>query len=513
LNDEDLTNEDDVFEHARKTLGYGEGKYAIQKAEGLNESEKKLANLAEGSFLSLWSYPNLFIDKGDGKELCDLLVIFGDHVLIFSDKSIDYPDNADENIAWKRWYKRAVRKSANQIYGAERWLREHPDRIFLDPNCEQKLPLPLPNPDKMIIHRIAVAHGAKEACKTKFGGTGSLILNTNVTDDSELFSIGTIDPQKGFIHVFDDVNLDIVLQHLDTTIDLINYLTKKEALINRLRLLVATSEEDLLAYYLTNINESEEHDFVIDEDTNILMVDESWWEDFKTHPRKLAQEQDNQISYTWDRLIEAFIKHLMDDTQYYTNTPGVIQSEKTFRLMAEESRFRRRLLSSIFYRLINKTPSTEMGATVIPGAKPNQYYVFLLVPRGQSETEEQYRQIRYGFLEAYCLVTKLIHPDALDIVGIATESGVPEVLSEDSMYFDAREWTPELEEEAKGLQEEYNILKEINTFQAKMSEYPQAQKNNSKTSLPPRIPMKGRDRNKPCPCGSGKKIKKCCGKK
>ena len=125
MNDDNLNNEDDVFEHSRKTLHYGEGKYAIQKADGLNESEKKLANLAEGSFLSLWSYPNLFIDKGDGKELCDLLVIFGNHVLIFSDKSIDYQDIANENVAWKRWYKKAVRKSADQIYGAERWLREH----------------------------------------------------------------------------------------------------------------------------------------------------------------------------------------------------------------------------------------------------------------------------------------------------------------------------------------------------------------------------------------------------
>jgi hypothetical protein len=25
------------------------------------------------------------------------------------------------------------------------------------------------------------------------------------------------------------------------------------------------------------------------------------------------------------------------------------------------------------------------------------------------------------------------------------------------------------------------------------------------------LAMKGRERNKPCPCGSGKKLKRCCG--
>jgi hypothetical protein len=35
------------------------------------------------------------------------------------------------------------------------------------------------------------------------------------------------------------------------------------------------------------------------------------------------------------------------------------------------------------------------------------------------------------------------------IVGIATEAGDSELRSEDIAYFDAREWTPKLEEEAR----------------------------------------------------------------
>jgi hypothetical protein len=66
---------------------------AIIRSQGATPSERYLAKIADRSFLNLWSYPNTFIDKrsggkGDGKELCDLLVVSGDHVLIFSDKTV-----------------------------------------------------------------------------------------------------------------------------------------------------------------------------------------------------------------------------------------------------------------------------------------------------------------------------------------------------------------------------------------------------------------------------------------
>jgi hypothetical protein len=60
----------------------------IVRGSGTTPSERYLAKLAAKTFLSLRSYPNLFIDKkegnkGTGKELCDLLVICGDDIIIF----------------------------------------------------------------------------------------------------------------------------------------------------------------------------------------------------------------------------------------------------------------------------------------------------------------------------------------------------------------------------------------------------------------------------------------------
>ena len=76
----------------------------------------------------------------------------GDHVLIFSDKTIAWQGNKDARLAWKRWAKRAIAKSVDQIRGAERWIAQYPDRIFIDRKCTQKLPIALPPPESRKVH-------------------------------------------------------------------------------------------------------------------------------------------------------------------------------------------------------------------------------------------------------------------------------------------------------------------------------------------------------------------------
>lgn len=60
----------------------------IEKSFGQTSSERYLATICEKTFLSLWSYPNLY--REPGKELCDLLVVFDRHLIIFSDKDIAF---------------------------------------------------------------------------------------------------------------------------------------------------------------------------------------------------------------------------------------------------------------------------------------------------------------------------------------------------------------------------------------------------------------------------------------
>jgi len=102
---------------------------AFDHPNGVNASERYLKQLGDRTFLSLWSHANVHRDQGGGKEVADLLVVFGNHVLIFSDKECAFPDTGDLDRDWARWYRRAIRNSAKQIWGAEQWIKAHPGRL------------------------------------------------------------------------------------------------------------------------------------------------------------------------------------------------------------------------------------------------------------------------------------------------------------------------------------------------------------------------------------------------
>ena len=140
----------------------------VEKSEGLTASERKLAALGYQTFLRLWSYPNPYKLQPNGKELCDLLVVFDNHIIIFSDKDCVYGNSGNPKVDWRRWYKRAIQKSAEQLIGAKNWISRYPDRIAVDAKCSKKLPLEIKITAETKFHLIAIAHGATEPCKKVF---------------------------------------------------------------------------------------------------------------------------------------------------------------------------------------------------------------------------------------------------------------------------------------------------------------------------------------------------------
>jgi hypothetical protein len=458
----------------------------IERSDGITPSEKYLKKLCDRAFLSLWSYSGIYRDqkqgeKGDGKELCDLLVVFENHVIIFSDKYIEFPDSGNIQLDWSRWYRRAVRDSAKQIFGAERWIKSFPNRLFINRECTQPFPIKFPNLSDAKFHRIVIAHGVSEPCKKFFrGGSGSLMVDNTTIGDEHVgdkcipFAIGQVDIKKGYLHVFDEVTLDIVLQTLDTITDFTKYLTKKERLLSSKIKVHVPGEEELLAFYLKKLDENEEHDFILPkENIDAFMLEEGFWEDFVNSTQRKSQLEANQISYSWDALIETFNKHILDDTQYYAYPGGATNQEKTVKFLARENRTRRRMLIKAFYELLAKTPTAKRGARVIaPSYKGDPYYVFLLLPKLNDQQDSEYREMRRGFLQSYCMVVKHKFPDAEDIIGFATESGRREHGSEDLIYFDARQWTEEEQKDAEYFHNEIGILKTVSHFTGKEYEFP-----------------------------------------
>jgi len=448
-----------------------------------------------------------------GKEVCDLLVIFENNIIIFSDKYCAFPSSGNLERDWCRWFKRAIWDSAKQLWGAERWIKEHPDRLFVDRLCTTPLPIPLPPPEIAKYILIVVAHGSGEPSQNVLGGSGSLMIDPEIVGARHFnpnlgtikpFAVGRLSENKGFIHVIDDLSLDVLLRTLDTTPDLVRYLERKEAFVQSGLLGMAAGEEDLLAYYLQHTDATDQHDFVFSKKYNNILIGEGFWEAFQVHPDRIAQIQENNVSYAWDLLVEHFTSHILKGTTYFKNWESVGDVEIALRFMARASRTERRMLSKALLGIIKVGAQNNRALRVIkPTKMGDPFYVFLTLKPPTDKPYEEYRTVRKNLLQTTCEIVRYKFPEARDIVGIATEPSGIEGSSEDLIYLDGSQWTAELDANAKEFSERFNILKEPKAYHVRELEYP-------KTDLKER--GKGRNRNTRCSCGSGKKYKNCCGK-
>ena len=455
--------------------GYKQLRPPVVKAEGVTVSERYLAKLAERSFLNLWSYPSPYRDQkqsggGDGKELCDLLVVCGPYIVIFSEKNIEWP-NGELNVAWSRWVKRAVRDAAKQVKGAERWITSFPDRIFLDRDCNVPFPINLPQPEDRIVHRIVVVRGAANACKEYFsGGSGSLIIKPSIkqsehwsseTGKVQPFCIGDIDPSSSFVHVVDDVALEVIMRELDTIRDFTDYLEKKSVFVRSGHLSQANGEESLLAYYAVRINEEGEHDFIsnrklLEDGSNQFKIDRSHYANFVNDPRYIAKKQADEISYLWDKLIEAFTTHMLNGTSI---TLGgyefhLEKNELGVRYMALERRFLRRSHGEAVSGALEIGKTKDMFFRMMMGPADsieNETAFFILTSKYLDRIKKTSDYNTYRIMRTNCghIYAKGIlerFPHLKRVVGISCEPPPPNrngITSEDMIYAEQAEWTEE----------------------------------------------------------------------
>lgn len=470
-----------------------EGKTAWEAASetaAKTASERYLARLARKAFLSLWSYPNVYTDegrakgKGDGKELCDLLVVFGNHVLIFSDKECTFTEHPDIKVAWGRWYKRAVDKSVKQLVGAEKFLRAHPDRIFLDKECSAPFPIPFPDPASARIHRIAVTRGSYAAAHEYWSkqSSGSLMIDTSLDGQTAHldvpFSIGWPDTRERFVHVLDEMILDVLLEELDTLPDLIAYLEAKERFLTAVPFVSVAGEEQLVARYQMTMKDNKHALPEIPEGFDSLCLGEGDWEYYCTSQERAARREADIGSYMWDALIEyqsGFIRsgkaHSLPEMPMQA-----ADHERVVRALADESRFSRRLLAHGLRGALEQNHAGHKFARLLSSAtNPERCYVFLIAPRLPDISYEEYRALRAELLLTYCHALKLKYPAFLEAVGIASEPMIEAHSSQDFVVVSLDQ--PLTEEDECLLREaceEYGVLQDATMIERpfRATEYP-----------------------------------------
>ncbi len=444
------------------------------EAQGTTDSERALVRLARKAFLSLWSYPNVYSDegrsvgKGDGKELVDLLVVFGTDVLLFSDKHCAFQSDVDIKVAWPRWYKRAIEKSARQLAGAESFLRRFPDRVFVDKSCETKLPVALPDSSLARYFLIAVTRGGHEAAVRYFGGgsSGSLMLNSMLEGDAHYehaFEVGF--PLKGrrFVHVLDEVTVDVLLEELDTVPDLVNYLACKERYFGANGIFMHfAGEEELLAQYMCTMENGRHALPKVPLGAGGITLLEGDWRFYRSSHQREAKREADQGSYMWDALIEYQASFVRAGTAIGLpeTPPATIEHERILRALAAEPRLARRELASHFRLALSKSePGKKFARIILSGEKMSRAYVFLTAPKPPNVDYQAYREMRSAALLAYCHGIKARFPNVTESIGIASEPFTEKVASQDFLYVDlTEEMSPEESVVWKDTMEELDVL-------------------------------------------------------
>jgi len=430
-------------------------------ADGTTPSERVLARLARKAFLSLWSYPNVFTDegrangKGDGKELCDLLVVFGNDVLLFSDKDCAFQSNLDVKVAWPRWYRSAIDKSARQLAGAEKFIKAFQKRIYLDKTCQSLLPIELPEASVARYYLIAVTRGSHLPSRQFFGGgsSGSLmLLNHLVGKEAHAqmpFHIGFPLESRRFVHVLDEMTVDILLEELDTVPDLVGYLKKKEEFMQQPGVIVAApGEEELLARYMSTLRD-EEHAFPkTPKGVDYIALPEGDWEMYRASPQWKAKQKANEISYMWDALIEhqsGFIRSGKAITVPWLPNTDEVNHERIVRALAAQPRLARRSLSADLQVSMSRSEPGHMFARVkMTGRPPDKAFIFLTIPRTEGEDyDTTYRHRRMHALLVYCHAVKDAMPTLKEAIGVASEPFSEGMASQDFMHVDFSEISDE----------------------------------------------------------------------
>lgn len=457
----------------------------IIKSQPVTGSERILTKLCEKSFLSLWSFPNVYTDdglaKGQGRELCDLLVVFNEHVLIFSDKGeVQFSSGKDLSVAWPRWVKRAFFKSAYQTYQAEKWIKNFRSRIFLDNKCTQPFPIQIPSKDNIKVHRIVVTRGISEHARKYFGrdSSGTLMLLPMIEGEEEHFNmpfhIGIPDKRKGFVHFLDDESIDIIFKSFDTITDFINYLERKEHFLTSIDVFIA-GEEELIGYYLSSRDErslTEELRFPsnLPPGFDCIAITSGIYEDYTNKKVYGALQEFTRVSYFWDDLIERLGQYAFTGNWGYTTANNYEDEITPLKYMASESRIGRTILSNSFVQwALPPFEANETRPRVRVSSSPTNQdvcYVWLILPHSSEYADHKaYREDRKSYLISYCIACKDLYPEFPITVGLAFDPCHPVIFEgycEDMVYMDSTEWKEDKFEGAKKLRKELGYFQKVN---------------------------------------------------
>jgi len=383
----------------------------------MTDSERVVYELIKKSFPSFWSYLNPL--NARRRELCDVLVVCDPDIIIFSIKEIEYKDTGRPKVDVERWKRKAIDASSKQVYGAERQLVTQSEVITRD----GKVALPFPADANKNIYRVAIALGSKEKVPLIFGDFG-----------------------KGFVHVFDETSLEILLSELDTISDFLKYLSVKQNWFESGKISISSTEEDLLAFYLTQ-------DCSLPSEPSLVVLEAGLWERFSSLPEVISRKESDQTSYIWDNLIERVYENYATNnyrTPWANDFKELSDAERVVRAMAREDRQMRQQLGA---SVLDLRERSGFGARVLDAIGSPVRYVVMTADYDSN------RELNFKELQARCLVARGLDHSKQIVIGILMELTTRHSGDAVSLcYLGVRDWTPEWQEKMDLYQNELGFF-------------------------------------------------------
>lgn len=387
----------------------------------MTKSEKFVADLCNMSFLPFWSFPSPIGKKG--KELCDLLVVCENIIIIISVKDITISKHEDETIVYERWVKKAILESVSQIYGAERFLRNE-DIVELK-NSTHKIKLP--PKEKRVIYRIAIAFGSKPHFPLPMGHF-----------------------EGGYVSVFDEKSTVTILKELDTLTDFTRYLDAKQKFSEN-NTIMLPNEIDFLALYLQT-------GLVFEVQENIVLAGDNLWDDYVKSEEYRKWKTDIEISYVWDIMIQSFF---LNNVKPEISNQKRDDLERAIRLINLEPRINRIELGLILENMLKSGVKARM---LNPFGDAKHTYVFMPL-------NDKNWNLKEAELGLRCIIARAEFPTAEKIIGIAIGKVSNEEITFDVHYLDIPEIDENFIKNAESIKNELGFFKNIRQTYSKDMRY------------------------------------------
>lgn len=311
--------------------------------------EKFVNELAYNSFLKFWCYPGPKFENGDKKEICDLMIIFDDTLIIFSVKNYEFKGNHF------RYFNNTIEKAVNQIHGACRILFTKPEILIKHPDKDFEV---FPRAQIKKVFRIVV----------------------NLGDGVKFYPFNQITKNDDYVTLFDKSSFETIISELNTVPDFIDYLEKREELFKdkttiilpgeefdfpvetqkdffQLReslsgniILISGTEKDLLSHFFKN-----EHSFpsALNKNSNgFYLIIDGDWETFVATSRSKNKNKADMVSYFIDRFVQ---NELLKNDLLKNLTPMRLGLAKT---LLSFNRLTRRSISKSYFAFHDQYKAT-----------------------------------------------------------------------------------------------------------------------------------------------------------